>query len=271
MEEKKEKKTIKCSYAVLVIALCATVAFLTDYIIIDRKTKNCDCSRCEATNNEVISENIENKDNIRFAENNGNVKDIYKAIAGHYSYNDDIGKQEFYFYENGTMIYYYEENELNPGGFNGGSGGYLGYYSIDDNKIKTAVIFEYYDEAGKLYYKPSTLYSGGNRFGILNENELYSLSGADWKYQRVNDEYFDSDQYAERIASSEIIYGSELHSGEPRSQKLNYKVNVIVVSFFYCIILDNICYMCVVLIQKHNLINVPRETKNGEKIVMNNL
>jgi len=62
MEEKKEKKPIKCSYAVLVIILCATVAFLTDYIIIDRKTNNCDSPMGEATNNEVISDNIENKD-----------------------------------------------------------------------------------------------------------------------------------------------------------------------------------------------------------------
>lgn len=31
------KKTISCSYGVLVIILCATVAFLTDYILIDRK------------------------------------------------------------------------------------------------------------------------------------------------------------------------------------------------------------------------------------------
>lgn len=63
MEEKKEKKTIKCSYACLVIILCATVAFLTDYIIIDRKTRKCDCPKCEITNNEVISGDIENKDN----------------------------------------------------------------------------------------------------------------------------------------------------------------------------------------------------------------
>ena len=75
MEEKKEKKTIKCSYAVLVIALFATAAFLTDYIIIDRKTKNCDCPKCEATNNEVISGDIENKDNTdntQVTENNTN-------------------------------------------------------------------------------------------------------------------------------------------------------------------------------------------------------
>lgn len=57
MEEKKEKKTIKCSYALLVIILFATVAFLTDYIIIDRKTRKCDCPKCEVTNNEVISDN----------------------------------------------------------------------------------------------------------------------------------------------------------------------------------------------------------------------
>ena len=81
MEEKKEKKSIKCSYAILVIALCATVAFLTDYIIIDRKTKNCDCPKCEATNNEVISDNT---DNTQVTENDVNkvensIKNIYNV------------------------------------------------------------------------------------------------------------------------------------------------------------------------------------------------
>ena len=37
MEEKKEKKTIKCSYAVLVIILFAALAFVTDYAFIERK------------------------------------------------------------------------------------------------------------------------------------------------------------------------------------------------------------------------------------------
>ena len=63
MEEKKEKKTIKCSYACLVIILCVAVAILTDYIVIDRKINKCNCPKCEATNNEVISGDIENKDN----------------------------------------------------------------------------------------------------------------------------------------------------------------------------------------------------------------
>ena len=63
MEEKKEKKTIKCSYAILVIILFAALAFVTDYAFIERKTSKCDCPKCEATNNEVISGDIENKDN----------------------------------------------------------------------------------------------------------------------------------------------------------------------------------------------------------------
>ena len=60
MEEKKERKTIKCSYAVLVIILFAALAFLTDYIVIDRKTRKCDCPKCETTKNEVISDNTDN-------------------------------------------------------------------------------------------------------------------------------------------------------------------------------------------------------------------
>lgn len=59
----KEKKRINSNYGILVILLFATVAFLTDYIIIERKLRVCECPKCEATNNEVISDNIENKDN----------------------------------------------------------------------------------------------------------------------------------------------------------------------------------------------------------------
>lgn len=45
----KEKKKISCSYAVLVIILFATVCFLTDYIIIERKTRVNKCPKCENT------------------------------------------------------------------------------------------------------------------------------------------------------------------------------------------------------------------------------
>ncbi len=45
----KEKKGIKCSYALLVVILFATVCFLTDYIIIERKTRVNNCPKCENT------------------------------------------------------------------------------------------------------------------------------------------------------------------------------------------------------------------------------
>ena len=89
MEEKKEKKTIKCSYACLVIILCAAVAILTDYIVIDRKINKCNCPKCEATNNEVISGDIENKDNTddtQVTEND--VNKVENSIKNIYNVND---------------------------------------------------------------------------------------------------------------------------------------------------------------------------------------
>lgn len=44
----KERKTIKCSYAVLVIVLFAALAFVTDYAIIERKTRSCSCPKCDS-------------------------------------------------------------------------------------------------------------------------------------------------------------------------------------------------------------------------------
>lgn len=89
MEEKKEKKTIKCSYAVLVIILFAALAFVTDYAFIERKTRKCDCPKCEATNNEVISGDIENKDNTddtQVTENDENI--VKNTIKNIYNVND---------------------------------------------------------------------------------------------------------------------------------------------------------------------------------------
>ena len=82
MEEKKEKKTIKCSYAVLVIILFAALAFVTDYAFIERKTSKCDCPKCEATNNEVISDNTDNtqvtEDNKSLVNRQDNLKRLEK-------------------------------------------------------------------------------------------------------------------------------------------------------------------------------------------------
>ena len=71
----KEKKTIKCSYAVLVIILFAALAFVTDYAIIERKMNKCNCPKCEAITNN--GEKIyDYKD----------VAGVYKASQGEYSY-----------------------------------------------------------------------------------------------------------------------------------------------------------------------------------------
>ena len=47
----KEKKTIKCSYAVLVIILFAALCFVTDYAIIDKKMSKCSCPDCSTKSN----------------------------------------------------------------------------------------------------------------------------------------------------------------------------------------------------------------------------
>ena len=43
----------------MVIILFAALAFVTDYVIIERKTRKCECAKCDATNNEVISDNTD--------------------------------------------------------------------------------------------------------------------------------------------------------------------------------------------------------------------
>ena len=71
-------KKIRFSYGVLVIILFATVAFLTDYILIERKIRMCDCPKCEVINKEVTNKEITNTssetnvvedENISFLEN----------------------------------------------------------------------------------------------------------------------------------------------------------------------------------------------------------
>ncbi len=213
----KERKTIKCSYAVLVIILCAAVAILTDYIVIDRKMNKCNCPKCEITkNNGEKEEPITNNENSN-EQVNEDKKYSYEDVAGHYRYSDDAGISDYYFYENGTLISDYEDYLLKSGGYDGGSGGYLGSYYIDQNKIRISILFEYYNEDGKLYYKPNNASaSGGNDFEIIDVNSLYA-PGSGYMFQRNNNESMNPDLYVEKIVNSQIIYGSMLNSGEPRS------------------------------------------------------
>ena len=79
----KEKKRINSNYGILVILLFAIVSFLTDYIVIERKLRVCECPKCEITNNEVISDNT---DNTQVTENDENK--IEKSIKNIYNVND---------------------------------------------------------------------------------------------------------------------------------------------------------------------------------------
>lgn len=78
----KEKKTIKCSYAILVIILFAALCFVTDYAIIERKMNKCSCPDCEATSNNEVKEEItinnENSNNDEQVNDNDNV---YSKVA----------------------------------------------------------------------------------------------------------------------------------------------------------------------------------------------
>ena len=92
----KERKTIKCSYAVLVIILCAAVAILTDYIVIDRKMNKCNCPKCE------VNENNEVKDESAVIDESSNENDNFKSDDFKFTYTSISGK---YYKVNDTENY----------------------------------------------------------------------------------------------------------------------------------------------------------------------
>lgn len=117
----KEKKKIRCSYALLVVILFATVCFLTDYIVIERKMNQCNCSKCEVTTNNGGNDELsvveENKDTIysnfankmisergsKFGQYSSSYVDVNSEIVGKYSVS---------LLNNGSlMIHYSNESE----------------------------------------------------------------------------------------------------------------------------------------------------------------
>ena len=161
----KEKKKISCSYAVLVIILFATVCFLTDYILIDRKLRSCNCPKCEVTGNEVLSID---KDNIQNGENNSY---NYENVVGYYSYSSKSETGEWfndihyslYLYEDATFYLSYQHQK--------DIGGIMGNYILDGNEITLNYILRHISNGAVLFEAEgnSKLFIENNNInGILN-------------------------------------------------------------------------------------------------------
>ena len=99
-----KKKIISCSYGVLIIVLCATVVFLIDYILIDRKVRE---SRLVSTKHtdSANSNTVINSSDSRFGVYAANLKEQRQAFFDEqsayktYVYADNLDDVKFYFVE----------------------------------------------------------------------------------------------------------------------------------------------------------------------------
>ena len=178
MEEKKEKKTIKCSYAVLVIILFAALAFVTDYAIIERKTRKCDCPKCEATKNEVISDNTD--DTQVTEESNEQTPELeftYTSLSGKYVVDSYDKETYIYFYNDGTW-----EGRFN---FCEGYASAAGNYQIEGSNIMINVDDSYNvvevdgEKITTNQFKPSKMriVEGNQKYARILESEYGFTNG----------------------------------------------------------------------------------------------
>lgn len=192
MEEKKERKTIKCSYAVLVIILFAALAFVTDYAFIERKTSKCDCPKCEVPNNEVISDNTDNTqvtDNQTYS---------YEDIAGYYI----IENMHYYLYSDGTFL-------SESIGDSYGYVGIIGNYIIDNNKISLRSIFSYSSSnEGKIFVRPDDFRGS---ITIFSKNEIGTEDVKNGRKVWIKQDNFDDykNKYEDLLKNNNVVSYSE--------------------------------------------------------------
>lgn len=127
MEERK-KKIVNSNYGILVILLFAMVCTLTDWIIIERKVRVCECPKCESTSNEVISGNT---DNTQVTEKKYN----YEDIAGNYYFSMPISKEEFFVDNASYLLTLYSDGTCLYRHIVVATGYYYGNYIIKNNKL----------------------------------------------------------------------------------------------------------------------------------------
>lgn len=126
-----EKKSIKCSYAFLVIILFAALAFVTDYTFIERKISKCDCPKCSdnvvqngnyvdvSSNDENVVENSNVDSN---SNNNLNSNVISKDVAHNNMFGNVIVTKD-------GSVYFRPYEQYN---FNFSGDFVKGTYSVDD-------------------------------------------------------------------------------------------------------------------------------------------
>ena len=122
----KEKKYIKCGYAVLVIILFATVCFLTDYILISRNIDKCNCPKCENTctkcdvkqESSVVEESNEHVSEIEYT---------FSSFSGKYVSNDGDKYTYINFSNDGSWDGYFNYCE--------GYTNFNGKYVVNDDMI----------------------------------------------------------------------------------------------------------------------------------------
>ncbi len=127
----KERKTIKCSYAVLVIILFAVLAFVVDYAIIERKMNKCNCPKCEViTSNGEINDNT---DNTQVTEKQYNYEDVAGVYKEQINMDEESCSYTLVLSNDGLFRYSY--------GCGWGMTHYGNYY-INNNKIILNDVFQ---------------------------------------------------------------------------------------------------------------------------------
>lgn len=168
----KEKKGIKCSYAVLVIILFAALAFVTDYAVIDRKVNKCNCPDCKLSGNA----NVVNDGSI-ITNSDGSTTEqkkvyTYNDLAGLYTVDvkstdggDGNVHYKLYLNADGTFIY----DASYHAGFT-----YMGNYTIENNKITLNFIFKgWHEPFFSTFYHTSIV-------NIISDSELVDTNVVDY-------------------------------------------------------------------------------------------
>ena len=191
----KEKKGIRCSYAVLVIILFAALAFVVDYAVIDRKVNKCSCPDCSASGNTNVVEDdaaVTEKSGEEITadqnENTGvtnNTNKTYNDLAGHYkaTFIDENDteypekKLELYLYSDATYYYTYTSR------FFAGS---VGTYTIDNGKIIMNSLFTHGSDIGTgVGFSTNTASVSDNNEIIINYLPTSSIMEKNITFSRV--------------------------------------------------------------------------------------